>query len=238
MHLRLLATQAIILPADPPADPPAETSTDRMKFNSQNHPLIPILRGIQTHEALAIAQALVDQGYECVEVPLNSPTPFTTLRLLRQAFPNLVLGAGTVLQIDQVEELASVGVDLVLAPNCNLGVIEKALALGLQVMPGVATPSECFAAVAAGTDLLKAFPGEMISPKVIKAWKAVLPAQVRLFPVGGISAQNMTSYIEAGADGFGFGSALYSAGDCAERVSGKAQVLRQAWDAAHGRFQV
>ncbi len=208
-----------------------------MKFNPQSHPLIPILRGIQTHEASAIAQALVDQGYECVEVPLNSPTPFATLKLLRQAFPDWVVGAGTVLKVAQVEELASLGVDLILAPNCNLRVIERALGLGMQVMPGVATPSECFSAIDAGTDLLKAFPGEMISPKVVKAWKAVLPAQVQLFPVGGITAQNMASYIEAGADGFGFGSALYAPGDNPERVSNKARALRQAWDAAHGRFQ-
>jgi 2-dehydro-3-deoxyphosphogalactonate aldolase len=208
-----------------------------MKFNPQNHPLIPILRGIQTEEAIGIAQALVEQGYECVEVPLNSPNPFATLKLLRQAFPKLVLGAGTVLRVEQVDELASLGVDLILAPNCNPRLIEKALALGLQIMPGVATPSECFAAIDVGTDLLKAFPGEMISPKVVKAWKAVLPAQVRLFPVGGINAQNMASYVEAGADGFGFGSALYAPSDSAERVSNKAYALRQAWDAAHGRFQ-
>jgi 2-dehydro-3-deoxyphosphogalactonate aldolase len=208
-----------------------------MKFTSRGLPLIPILRGIQTHEAVAIAQALVDQGYDCVEVPLNSPTPFETIKRLRQAFPNIVLGAGTVLNTGQTEALADLGVDLILAPNCNPLVLAKALQLGMQVMPGVATPSECFAAIDAGCDLLKAFPGEMISPKVIKAWKAVMPTSIRLFPVGGISAQNMASYVEAGADGFGFGSALYAPGDSAERVAAKAAALLQTWDAAHGRFQ-
>jgi 2-dehydro-3-deoxyphosphogalactonate aldolase len=208
-----------------------------MKLDSQHLPLIPILRGVTTGEAVAIAQALIAEGYDCVEVPLNSPTPLATLQRLRQAFPNIVLGAGTVLTPDQVDELASLGVDMILAPNCNLRVIGRALKLGLQVMPGVATPSECFAALEAGTSLLKAFPGEMVSPKIIKAWKAVLPASARLFPVGGISAQNMASYLEAGADGFGFGSSVYAPGDRAERVSYKAQALRQAWDEAHGRFQ-
>ncbi len=208
-----------------------------MKLTNQGLPLIPILRGIQTHEAVAIAQVLVDQGYDCIEVPLNSPTPFATLERLRQTFPTIVLGAGTVLSIAQVEQMAGLGVDLILAPNCNLRVIERARKLGMQAMPGVATPSECFAAIDAGCDLLKAFPGEMISPKVIKAWKAVMPKNIRLFPVGGISAQNMASYVEAGADGFGFGSALYAPGDSAERVAAKAASLLQAWDAAHGRFQ-
>jgi 2-dehydro-3-deoxyphosphogalactonate aldolase len=208
-----------------------------MKFNSDTLPLIPILRGVKTDEATAIAQALIDAGYSCVEVPLNSPTPLATLKVLRNAFPNIVLGAGTVLKPEQVEDLAGLGVDLILAPNCNLQVVQRALKLGMQVMPGVATPSECFAALDLGTDLLKAFPGEMISPKVIKAWKAVLPGDTRIFPVGGISAQNMAAYLEAGADGFGFGSSVYAPGDTAERVAIKAQALRQAWDQAHGHFQ-
>jgi 2-dehydro-3-deoxyphosphogalactonate aldolase len=208
-----------------------------MKFDSETLPLIPILRGVKTTESSAIAQALIDQGYSCVEVPLNSPTPMATLKSLRQAFPNIVLGAGTVLKSEQVDALAGLGVDLILAPNCNHQVIERALKLGLQVMPGVATPSECFAALDLGTDLLKAFPGEMIGPKVIKAWKAVLPASTRIFPVGGINAQNMAAYLEAGADGFGFGSSVYAPGDTTERVAVKAHALRQAWDQAHGRFQ-
>jgi 2-dehydro-3-deoxyphosphogalactonate aldolase len=208
-----------------------------MKFTLQSLPLIPILRGLHTHEALSIAQGLIEQGYDCIEVPLNSPTPLATLKLLREAFPNIVLGAGTVLQVAQVDALADLGVDLILAPNCKIPVIARALHLGMQVMPGVATPSECFAAIDAGTDLLKAFPGEMLAPKVLKAWKAVLPAAVRLFPVGGINAQNIAAYVEAGADGFGFGSALYAPGDSGERVSVKARSMREAWDAAHGRYQ-
>jgi 2-dehydro-3-deoxyphosphogalactonate aldolase len=204
-----------------------------MKFDSHTFPLIPILRGVQSDEAVDIARALLDEGYDCVEIPLNSPTPFVTINRLRQAFPSIVLGAGTVLKEEQVEELANLGVDLILAPNCNLRVIEKAHKFGLQMMPGVATPSECFMAIDAGCELLKAFPSEMIGPKILKAWKAVLPDQVQLFPVGGINAQNL----EAGAAGFGFGSSVYSPGDSAERVAIKAQALRQAWDAAHGRFQ-
>lgn len=208
-----------------------------MKFTTQSLPLIPILRGVTTDEAVDIAEALIACGYECIEVPLNSPSPIATLRRLRLAFPDIVLGAGTVLKAEQVVELAEVGVDLILAPNCNLHVIETALKQGLQMMPGVATPSECFSALSAGTALLKAFPGELISPQVIKAWKAVLPSDALIFPVGGINLHNMREYIQAGAHGFGFGSSVYSPGDHPERVRAKALALKNAWDHGHDRFQ-
>ena len=200
-------------------------------------PLIPILRGIQTHEAIPIAQALIDQGFTCIEVPLNSPEAFRTIETLRAAFPAICLGAGTVLETSHVETLAKLGVELIIAPNWNQEVLKLAIKLGMVAMPGVATPSEAFAAIAAGAKHLKAFPAEMISPVVLKAWRAVLPLTAKIYPVGGISAINMAPYLEAGAAGFGFGSSIYKPGDSATQVAAKALAIRKAWDAAHGRYQ-
>lgn len=199
-------------------------------------PLIPILRGIQSHEAVAIAQALVDLGFDCIEVPLNSPNAFDTLALLRSQFPGIQLGAGTVLKTSEVDQLAGLRLDLIIAPNCDVKVIERALHHGMRAMPGVATPSECFAAIEAGALQLKAFPAEMITPVVLKAWKAVLPVGAGLYPVGGISAENMASYLRAGAEGFGFGSSVYAPGDAPEAVARKAERLILAWEQAHGRY--
>lgn len=208
-----------------------------MTRKSSQLPLIPILRGIQDHEAVAIVDALLACGYDCIEVPLNSPRAFDTLALLRARFPEVHLGAGTVLAVDQVDRLADLGVDLILAPNFNAGVVTRALARGLRAMPGVATPSEAFAALETGATELKLFPAEMIQPVVLKAWRAVLPAPVSLFPVGGIHAENMASFLLAGADGFGFGSSVYAPGDGPAAVTAKAAHIRRAWDQYHGRFQ-
>jgi 2-dehydro-3-deoxyphosphogalactonate aldolase len=208
-----------------------------MKLDDTSLPLIPILRGVEPDEVIAIAHALLDQGYSCVEVPLNSPQAMTSLARLRNAFPEIVLGAGTVMQTSEVDALADLGVDLILAPNCNPEVIRRAVRHGMQAMPGVATPSECFMALAAGTTLLKAFPAEMLPPKVIKAWRAVLPAQVQLYAVGGIQGHMMAAYLEAGIRGFGIGSSVFAPGDSAIKVAIKAQTLKQSWDACHGYFQ-
>jgi 2-dehydro-3-deoxyphosphogalactonate aldolase len=144
---------------------------------------------------------------------LNSPRPLESLRqLVRRAGDDLLIGAGTVLTVDEVSAVAETGARLMVAPNCDPRVIENADALGLAVLPGVATPSEALAALSAGADGLKMFPAEMLPPSVLKAWLAVLPPGTLLVPVGGVALENMTEYFAAGAAGVGIGSALYKPG--------------------------
>lgn len=175
-------------------------------------PLVAILRGIAPIEAPHIGQALWDAGFRILEVPLNSPQPFESIAALRKALPDALIGAGTVLSVDQVQQLKAVGGQLVIAPNFNPAVLSAAKQAGMLAIPGVATPTEAFAALAAGADAIKLFPAEMISPAALKAMRAVLPRDALLLPVGGIGAANMAAYWTAGANGFGIGSSLYSPG--------------------------
>ncbi len=186
-------------------------------------PLIAILRGLTPTEAPAIGQALVDSGFAIIEVPLNSPEPLHSIATLSRLFPNTLIGAGTVLNAQQVKDVHAAGGRLVVAPNFNPGVVAKALALNMVVLPGVATPTEAFAALGAGAHGLKLFPAEMISPATVKALRAVLPPEAALMPVGGITPDNMAAYRQAGASGFGLGSALYAPGRSAEQVRAAAQ---------------
>jgi 2-dehydro-3-deoxyphosphogalactonate aldolase len=186
-------------------------------------PLIAILRGLTPAEAPAIGQALVDSGFAIIEVPLNSPEPFKSITALTQQFPHTLIGAGTVLNAQQVKDVHAAGGRLVVAPNFNPAVVAQALALHMVVLPGVATPTEAFAALDAGAHGLKLFPAEMISPATVKALRAVLPKAAALMPVGGIMPDNMAVYRAAGATGFGLGSALYAPGRSAEQVRLAAQ---------------
>lgn len=188
-------------------------------------PLIAILRGLTPTEAPAIGAALVDSGFAIIEVPLNSPEPLQSIATLTRQFPHALIGAGTVLHLQQVKDVHAVGGRLVVAPNFNPAVVAQALALNMVVMPGVATPSEAFAALDAGAHGLKLFPAEMISPATVKALRAVLPPHAALMPVGGISPDNMAAYLAAGANGFGLGSALYAPGRSAAQVRENALVF-------------
>ena len=192
-------------------------------------PLIAILRGLTPTEAPAVGLALVSSGFAIIEVPLNSPQPLHSIALLTQQFPQALIGAGTVLNAQQVKDVHGAGGRLIVSPNFNPVVVAQALALGMVVLPGVATPSEAFAALAAGAHGLKLFPAEMISPATVKALRAVLPPQAALMPVGGITPDNMAAYRAAGANGFGLGSALYAPGRSADQVKEKAMGFVKAF---------
>ena len=194
-------------------------------------PLIAILRGLTPAEAPAIGEALVSSGFVLIEVPLNSPQPLDSIAQLAAQFPQALVGAGTVLQVQQVKEVHAAGGRLVVAPNFNPSVVTTALALGMVVLPGVATPTEAFAALDAGAHGLKLFPAEMISPATVKAWRAVLPQETALMPVGGITPDTMAAYRAAGAAGFGLGSALYAPGRSADQVRASAQKFVHAFRA-------
>ena len=174
-------------------------------------------------QALALGQALVDSGFAIIEVPFNSPEPLESIAALTQQFPQTLIGAGTVLNAQQVKDVHAAGGRLVVAPNFNPAVVAQALALNMVVLPGVTTPTEAFAALDAGAHGLKLFPAEMISPATVKALRAVLPKAAALMPVGGITPDNMAVYRAAGATGFGLGSALYAPGRGAEQVRLAAQ---------------
>lgn len=193
-------------------------------------PLIAILRGLTPAEAPAIGEALVSSGFAIIEVPLNSPEPLRSIATLTQLFPQTLIGAGTVLNAQQVKDVHGAGGRLVVAPNFNPAVVAQALALGMVVLPGVATPTEAFAALDAGAHGLKLFPAEMISPATVKALRAVLPASTALMPVGGITPNNMAPYRAAGANGFGLGSALYAPGRSAQAVQQQAQAFVRAFN--------
>jgi 2-dehydro-3-deoxyphosphogalactonate aldolase len=193
-------------------------------------PLVAILRGIGPDESTPILTALIDAGFHLIEAPLNSPQPFETIRLMRVVAPKEVLiGAGTVRTLDEVAKVADAGGDIIVMPHADTKIIAFAKARGLIVLPGVATPTEAFAAIDAGADALKAFPAEMVQPAILKAWRAVIPASVPILPVGGIAPASMAAYIAAGADGFGLGSALYKPGDVAARVADNASAFVAAW---------
>lgn len=180
--------------------------------------LIAILRGIAPAQSLAVGEVVVHSGFTMLEVPLNSPQALDSIARLAPAYPRVLVGAGTVLTAAQVRDVHAAGGQLVVAPNFDPDVVRTALQLGLVCLPGVLTPSEAFAALAAGAHGLKLFPAEMTSPTVLKALRAVLPAPTLVFPVGGISVGNMGPWMAAGASGFGIGSALYTPGKSAAAV--------------------
>lgn len=193
-------------------------------------PLVAILRGLTLPEAEGAATVLYEAGFRLIEVPLNSPDPFASIDAIRRLLPpDALVGAGTVLATDQVERLAAIGADLVVMPHADTAVIRAAKAQRMACVPGVATATEAFAALAAGADALKLFPAELIVPGVVKAMRAVLPATLRLLPVGGITPDTMQPYLAAGAAGFGLGSALYAPGLPMTDLAARAGRFVQAW---------
>ena len=203
------------------------------KFNAHMDqlPLVAILRGLKPEEALDMGHAIVNSGFHILEVPLNSPDPLRSIQILAEAFPNALIGAGTVTTAQQVRDIKSVGGQLIISPHLDDNVVCEAVNLGLISLPGVATPSEAFKAIALGAHGLKLFPAEMISPAVVKSMRAVLPSHVRLVPVGGIGTHNMADYRKSGASGFGIGSALYAPGKSAQTVGESAAAFVKAWQA-------
>jgi 2-dehydro-3-deoxyphosphogalactonate aldolase len=169
-----------------------------------------------------MGEALTSTGWTAIEVPLNSPEPFESIATLARNFPAALTGAGTVLTPDEVRKVHAAGGQLIVSPNFNPAVVREAVRLGMVCLPGVATPTEAYAALESGADGLKLFPAEMIPPAVIRALRAVLPANARLLPVGGITPENMGGYLAAGASGFGIGSALYKPGVTAAQVRDRA----------------
>ena len=209
-----------------------DTATLVSRFAAANAclPLVAILRGITPDEAEAIGRGLYDAGFRLIEVPLNSPDPYTSIATIRRALPNdALVGAGTVLTVEQVTQLKECGGELTVMPHADLAVIRAAKTLGMLCVPGVATPTEAFAALAAGADALKLFPAELITPQILKAIRVVLPKGTRLFPVGGITPDAMRPYLDAGAGGFGLGSALYSPGMTTKQVAARARDFVAAW---------
>ena len=188
--------------------------------------VVAILRGVKPDEIDAIGDALIEAGITIIEVPLNSPQPFESIRRLaaRHAHHALV-GAGTVLDAADVARVKEAGGQLVVAPNFDADVVRTARAAGLVSLPGVMTPSEGFAALKAGADGLKLFPAEIIPPAVFKAWRAVFPADTLMLAVGGVGVDNLRSYAEVGASGFGIGSALYKPGRPATEIGALARAL-------------
>ena len=217
---------------DPLLQQTARRAAQQLAAALRQLPLLAILRGITPAEALPVGQALVGAGWAIIEVPLNSPEPYASIAALAAAFPQALVGAGTVLDVDQVRAVAAAGGRLIVAPNTDVDVIFEALRLGLVCLPGVATPTEAFAALAAGAHGLKLFPAELLQPPVLKALRAVLPAGTLMLPVGGITPDNMAAYRAAGAAGFGIGSALYRPGIAATDLAQQARRFATAWRAA------
>ncbi|AOR79400.1 KDPG and KHG aldolase [Sphingomonas sp. LH128] len=193
-------------------------------------PLVAILRGIRPDEVEAAGDALVEAGFTLIEVPLNSPDPLASIeRLAKRVGDRAVVGAGTVLTVAQVAQLQDAGGAMIVSPNTDVAVIAESARRGMVSLPGYFTPSEAFAALAAGATGLKLFPAEAATPSVIKAQRAVLPGDVPLFAVGGITPDNMGPWRAAGANGFGLGSALYRSGAATQEIAANARAFAAAW---------
>ena len=199
-------------------------------------PLIAILRGVTPADAADHGRALYEAGFRIMEVPLNSPQPFDSIAAIRQVLPaDAIVGAGTVLHPDYVAQVKQAGGELIVMPHSDGDVVRAAKAQGLACAPGVATPNEAFLALKNGADVLKMFPAEQLGSHVVKAWRAVIAAQVPLVPVGGISPDNMGPFLTAGANGFGLGSALYKPGQTAATTASHAKAYINGLAVARGQ---
>ena len=195
--------------------------------------IIAILRGIAPDEVLPVGHALEACGVRCIEVPLNSPQAFASIESLAREFDDRVqIGAGTVMTAAQVDRVVDAGARLVLSPHFDAGVVRRTKARGVYSMPGVATPTEGFAALQAGADALKLFPSELLGTAALKAWAAVFPAGTPMFSVGGVNVDNIGSFKSAGASGVGIGSGLYTPGISIDELARRAKALIARWSAA------
>lgn len=191
--------------------------------------LIAILRGIRPQQANEVADTLIDAGFRCIEVPLNSPSALESIEnLARHCGDRCLVGAGTVTRVEDVEQVSAAGGKLIVSPNCNQDVIRRTKQLDLTSVPGCVTPSEAFAALDAGADALKLFPAEIMSPAAVAAIRSVLPASSQLWIVGGIHAGNMPDYLNAGANGFGIGSSLFKPGKSLQQIASDAKSIVQS----------
>jgi len=195
--------------------------------------MVAILRGLTPGRALEVGAVLVRAGFRAIEVPLNSPEPFETIKLLAGAHGDCIVGAGTVLTPAEVDRVHAAGGRIIVAPNCEPAVIRRALELGMRAFPGIATATEAFNAIGAGATELKLFPAATYGSRHLKALKSVLPKHVRVFPVGGIGAQDIAEWLASGADGFGFGSELFTPAYTLAELTTRAQALIEAAGAAH-----
>lgn len=193
--------------------------------------IIAILRGVRPEEALSVGRALVDAGISIIEVPLNSPEPLKSIEILSDALSGEAqIGAGTVLKVSQVQDVARAGGQLIVSPNTVPEVIAATKEAGLESYPGVATPSECFTALQNGADGLKFFPAFLVGPDGLSAIKAVLPNGTKTYAVGGVGPNNFAEWFKAGVTGFGIGSAVYKAGFAAEDVASRAEKIVAGYD--------
>jgi 2-dehydro-3-deoxyphosphogalactonate aldolase len=198
-------------------------------------PIVAILRGVKPDEVLAVADALIVSGIRAIEVPLNSPDPLSSIgRLTRRYGNSCACGAGTVLNARQVDEVHAAGGTLIVSPNTDVQVIERAVALGLEVIPGFATATEAFTAIAAGARKLKLFPAATYGPGHVKALRAVLPPDIRLYAVGGVGADTIGEWLDAGIYGIGVGSEVFQPGRSAKEVGERAAAIVAAFR-AHGK---
>lgn len=196
-----------------------------------SRPLIAILRGVTPSEAADMCGAIIDAGIDRIEVPLNSPNPFDSIKAMVDAHGDRALiGAGTVLSTDDVGRVAQAGGQLIVSPNCDQRVIVATKSAGMQSWPGVMTPTDCFEALKAGANGLKIFPASILGPDGVKAIRAILPTGTQVYAVGGAGPENFKQWIDASADGFGIGSAIYKPGDSVATVSDKARAIVAAYD--------
>lgn len=207
-----------------------------LRFYLDQCPLIAILRGILPQETHAIGDMLLETGFRIIEVPLNSPTPYDSIAQLSKSFgQEALIGAGTVLSPSQVDKVADAGGKLIIAPNMRRTVIKASCARHMISLPGVFTPTEAHKALDAGAHGLKFFPAEAISPAMLKAMRTILPPATPIILVGGITTDKMQAYLQAGANGFGFGASLYQQGQSLLATQKKAKALMQAWKASTER---
>ena len=197
--------------------------------------LVAILRGVTPSEVEAIGKTVIAAGITKIEVPLNSPDPLKSISISSRTLGgDALIGAGTVLTVEDVHAVKNAGGSLIVSPNCETDVIKETKVLDMASYPGVMTPTECFTALQAGATGLKLFPGTLIGPEGLKALRAVLPQSTELLAVGGAAPNNFAAWQQAGVDGFGIGSALYKPGDDATAVRKKANLIVEAFDYAFG----
>ena len=201
-----------------------------MTISHPTTPLVAILRGLQPSEAVAVAQTLFDAGFRALEVPLNRPGALECIAsMVKLNLPGTMIGGGTMLSVEHVEAVYEAGGRLLVSPNCNPAAIRRAADLGMYCAPGVATPTEAFAALDAGAHALKLFPAEMIGHGGLKAMLSVVPAGTPMWPVGGVTPETMAGWFKAGATGFGIGGALYTPGVTIEQLGERATAFVSTW---------